>query len=107
MWRDPTVAVLRAAARLRIQPGDLDLVGWGTEKQAQEIAALAHASNMGLATMIWSVDEMAEVVASRIQLHRLEPGLRPLHIVIPSRLEVMDRPAPAGKTRRLKAGGVR
>jgi DNA-binding LacI/PurR family transcriptional regulator len=97
MWHNETVAVLHAAARLAIKPGSLDLVGWGTEQHGAEIARLARASNVNLATMVWSVDEMAEVLASRIQLNRLEPGLHPLHIAIPSRLDIMGRRVLAGK----------
>ena len=94
MWHGLTLDVLRAAAEMGIGPGSLDMVGWGTEKQSPEIAEQARLSNIGLATMIWSVEEMAEVVVSRIQLHRMEPALRPLHIVIPSRMVVTERMAP-------------
>jgi DNA-binding LacI/PurR family transcriptional regulator len=84
LWHDATIALLRAAARLGID--DLDVVGWGVDKQADEIAAVAGGCRIDVAAMIWHVDEMAEVVASRLQLHRVEQKLQPIHLVISSRL---------------------
>lgn len=86
MWHDATVDLLRVAARLGLGPDDLDLVGWGVDKQVDEIAATAQAARIGMASMIWSPEEMAEAVVSRLQLHRTDPKLRPIHLVIPSRL---------------------
>lgn len=91
MWHWATMDVLKTATRLGIGSGDLDIVGWGTEKHGVEIAEQARLAKIGHAAMVWSVEEMAEVVASRMQLHRLEPGLRPQHIAIPSRLVVNEK----------------
>jgi DNA-binding LacI/PurR family transcriptional regulator len=91
MWHRTTLDLLRVATRLGLS--DLDLVGWGVGRQADEIAAAARATRIGLAIMIWNVDEMAEVVASRLQLHRTDPKLRPIHLVIPSRLVRVENDA--------------
>jgi DNA-binding LacI/PurR family transcriptional regulator len=99
MWHDRTVAVLRATAHLRMRAEDLDVVGWGTDRQQSEIGALARQARCRAAVLVWNLSEMAEVVASRIQLLRIEPGLRPLHIEIPSRLVTFGR-ADSGRAQR-------
>lgn len=91
MWHATTLDAIATMARLGIGSDELDLVGWGTERQNVEMAEKAREAKIRLAAMIWSVEEMAEVVVSRMQLHRLEPGLRPLHISIPSRLTIVER----------------
>lgn len=103
MWHDTTLDVLRVAARMGLGSDNLDLVGWGVDRQADEIAAEARAARIGLATMIWNVDEMAEVVASRLQLHRTDPKLRPIHLVVPSRLVAIEAKHVARKRKKIEA----
>lgn len=86
MWHGETMAVAQAAGRLGLLLGrDLDVVGWSTENRYRELAARQSAAAR-LPVVVWDSDQLAEVVTARLQLHRLEPELQPLHMAIPPRL---------------------
>jgi DNA-binding LacI/PurR family transcriptional regulator len=107
LWRASALALAKAASRLGLTLGrDLDVVGWSTDESHQVIrAAMARDAAPGavLPMVLWNTDELAEVVAARMQLHRIEPELRPLHIAIPPRLVVVNGIDDAGDGNTLDA----
>ena len=90
LWADAAIALIKASVRLGLKAADLDLVGWGLDRHLEEVALDILATRVSVASVAWSMDEMADVVASRIHLHRIEPRLHPLYVLIPARVVEMQ-----------------
>lgn len=86
MWFGGTQQLIRTANRMGIKAKDLFLAGWGMDRHIKEIAADIASTCINLISVSWSIQEMAEVVVSRLHIHRMEPDLKPLHLAIPARL---------------------
>jgi DNA-binding LacI/PurR family transcriptional regulator len=86
MWFGGTQQLIRAANRAGLKAKDLFLAGWGMDRHIREIATDLVNTRINLINVSWSIQEMAEVVVSRLQIHRMEPDLKPLHLAIPARL---------------------
>lgn len=87
LWADHAIAIGRAAERLGLQFGtDFDLVGWATERVYENQFVPIFERSGVPATVVWSTAEIAEICMMRLLWHLREPDLKPLQMIVPTRL---------------------
>lgn len=89
LWAGNSIGLIKSAVRLGLGEENLDLVGWGLDRHLEEVALDILVGRVPVASVVWSIAAMADVVASRIHLHRIEPGLHPLCVMIPAQVVEM------------------
>jgi DNA-binding LacI/PurR family transcriptional regulator len=95
MWRAQTQLVAEAARELGLKIGrDLDLVGWVTEDQYEDLMRDHFRGLKPPAMVVWDHRDMARIAIERIELRRTNPELHAVRITVPVRLV-----APAGTGR--------